>query len=111
MSQHAIDGVVHSVGELLRSMGVSARPTGDGLFGLDFAVESATSARYVLGIECDGPRHALLRHARARDVWRPKMLQRSMPLVHRVSSYAWYHDRLNEEKRLQTAVQAALASG
>jgi hypothetical protein len=110
MSQQTTDGLLCSVGEVLHSMGVNARPTSDSLFGLDFAIESATSTRYVLGIECDSPRHGLLRHARARDVWRPKVLQRSMPVVHRISSHAWYHDRLNEQKRLQTAVQVALAS-
>jgi primosomal replication protein N'' len=106
----AADGFVRSVEQFLRLLGVHAAPTGDGLFGLDFAVEHPTSGAYVLGIECDGPTHSLLNRARARDVWRPKVLRRSMPAIHRVSGRSWYHDRAHEQRRLETAVQAALAS-
>jgi len=104
------DGLVRSVEEFLRSLGVHARPTGDGLFGLDFAIEHPSSGSYVLGIECDGPTHGLLNHARARDVWRPKVLRRSIPAIHRVSGHSWYHDRVREQRRLETAVQTAIAS-
>lgn len=106
----AADGFVRSVEEFLRSLGVRAAPTGDGLFGLDFAIEHPASRTYVLGVECDGPTHSLLNRARARDVWRPKVLRRSMSAIHRVSGHSWYHERAHEQRRLETAVQAALAS-
>jgi primosomal replication protein N'' len=105
-----VDGFVLSVGEFLKTLSVKAHPTGDGLFGLDFAVEHPQSGGYALGIECDGPTHGLLRRARARDIWRAEVLRRSMPKIHRVSSHAWLHDADHERERLAQAVQSVLAT-
>jgi len=103
------DGFVRSVGEFLASLGVRAEQTGDGLFGLDFAIENPGLGGYAIGIECDSPAHGLLNRARAREVWRPKVLRRSMPVVHRVSSQGWYQDRSAEKQLLEDAVRSALA--
>jgi len=78
-------------------------------FRLDFAIEHPTTGLFAIGIECDAPHHKLLAHARARDVWRAKVLQRAIPVIHRVSSVAWYHEGERERRRLREAVDRALA--
>ena len=105
----ADDGLVRSVGAFLRSLGVRAEPTTDGLFGVDFALQHPVSGGYIMGIECDSPQHSLLKRSRARDVWRPKVLHRSLPKLHRVSVHAWYHDRTREQERLEVSIRGALA--
>ncbi|MBM3837922.1 MAG: hypothetical protein FJ398_08145 [Verrucomicrobia bacterium] len=72
-------------------------------FALDLALVDARTGLFGLGIECDPPRHELLVAARARELWRPRVLQRSIPGVHRVWSRAWYHDRDAEQRRLLEA--------
>jgi primosomal replication protein N'' len=78
-------------------------------FGLDFAIEHPTTGLFAIGIECDAPRHQLLANARARDVWRASVLKRAIPVIHRVSSVAWYHDGERERQRLRDAVASALS--
>jgi primosomal replication protein N'' len=100
------DGFQTTVGEFLAALGVRAVPVRDsGAFGLDFAIEDPRTGYYGLGIECDAPRHPLLAHARAREIWRPAMLRRSIPQVHRVSSQGWYHDGERERQRLREAIE------
>jgi hypothetical protein len=82
----------------------------DSAFGFDFAITAPNGGPYLLGIECDAPRHPLLRRARAREVWRPAVLARSIPRVHRVSSFGWYHDPQRERGRLAAAIEAAMAA-
>jgi primosomal replication protein N'' len=112
LSGQAHDAFVRSVGEFLRKVNarIEAHATVDEVFGLDFALEHPRTGLYALGIECDAPRHALLSRARAREIWRRGVLKRSLPTVHRVSSYAWYHDGQNERDRLENAALAALAN-
>ncbi|MCF3999032.1 hypothetical protein L2E47_55795, partial [Pseudomonas aeruginosa] len=64
---------------------------------------------YAIGIECDAPCHPLLERARAREIWRPSVLRRAIPHLHRVSSQGWYHDGDNERTRLRAAIEKALA--
>jgi hypothetical protein len=73
-------------------------------FALDLALVDARTGLFGLGIECDPPQHELLVAARARELWRPRVLPRSVPRVHRVWSRAWYHDRETEQRRLLEAV-------
>jgi hypothetical protein len=73
-------------------------------FALDLALVDARTGLFGLGIECDPPQHELLVAARARELWRPRVLRRSVPRVHRVWSRAWYHDRETEQRRLLEAV-------
>ena len=61
-----------------------------------------------IGIECDAPRHALLERARAREIWRPTVLHRAIPHIHRVSSQAWYHNGESERARLREAIEQAM---
>jgi len=72
-------------------------------FALDLALVDSRTGLFGLGIECDPPRHELLTAARARELWRPRVLQRSVPRLHRVWSRAWYHDHDAEERRLLDA--------
>ncbi|MCG0483878.1 AAA domain-containing protein [Pseudomonas aeruginosa] len=104
------DGFSEIVGEYIRSLGWSAAPASEGdAFGLDFAIENPATGLYAIGIECDAPCHPLLERARAREIWRPSVLRRAIPHLHRVSSQGWYHDGDNERARLRAAIEKALA--
>ena len=103
------DGFFDAVGEFLRSMDLNIKASEeDDAFGLDYAVEHPDTGLFAIGIECDAPRHALLTRARAREVWRTKVLKRAIPVVHRVSSHGWYHNGADERSRLAEAVKTAL---
>ena len=80
----------------------------DDAFGLDFAIEDPKTGLFAIGIECDAPRHELLASARAREVWRPSVLRRAVPKIHRVSSHAWYHSPEDERQRLSAAIDSHL---
>jgi primosomal replication protein N'' len=100
----SVAGYVHSLGWQLTSS------TEDDAFGLDFAIEDPSTGLFAIGIECDAPRHALLAKARAREVWRPGVLRRAVPLIHRVSSHAWYHEPELERARLRDAIAAVMTA-
>ncbi|MGO3126925.1 MAG: AAA domain-containing protein [Luteimonas sp.] len=103
------DGVGTSVADYLQSMGWAAAPADAGdAFHLDFAIEDPETGLYAIGIECDTPRHALLERARAREIWRPSVLRRAIPHLHRVSSLGWYQDGARERALLRAAVEHAL---
>jgi primosomal replication protein N'' len=105
------DGFSDAVQEFLRGNGWKCVEAHDGgAFGLDFAIEDPRSGLYALGIECDAPRHRILETARAREVWRPRVLRHAVPHVHRVSSYDWLHTGDAERARLQSAVKKALGA-
>ncbi|MBP8234842.1 MAG: hypothetical protein KAY22_21340, partial [Rhizorhabdus sp.] len=73
-----------------------------------FAIEDPRTGLYGIGIECDAPRHPLLESARAREMWRPDVLRRSIPSIHRVSSHRWFHEPELERERLRRAVISAM---
>ena len=103
------DGLQRVVADEVRALGW--RPISvadDGAFGLDFAIEDPRTGLFGLGIECDAPRHPLLANARARELWRPGVLRRSIPSIHRVSSHRWYHEPDVERERLRAAVATAM---
>lgn len=103
------DGFARIVGAFIASLGWHAAPASEGdAFGLDFAIESPGTGTYAIGIECDAPSHALLERARAREIWRPSVLRRAIPHIHRVSSQAWYHDGDSERARLRAAIERAM---
>jgi len=106
------DGFQRAVADYIASLGWRGQPARDtGAFSLDFAIEDPRTGLYGIGIECDPPRHALLSEARAREMWRPSVLGRSIPVVHRVSSHGWFHRPEAEKTRLRAAIAQALKSG
>jgi hypothetical protein len=105
------DGFQKAVEAFIRDLGWEPTEVGDdGAFGLDFAIEDPRTGLYGIGIECDAPRHPLLDTARAREMWRPAVLSRSIPVVHRVSSHRWYHEPAVERVRLERAIWDALSA-
>ena len=77
-------------------------------FSLDIAVTHPVTGLFALGVEFDSLRHPLLRHARAREVWRPKLLERSGLRLHRIVSSAWVQDENRERERLIAAARQAI---
>lgn len=108
-SQMAEDGFTQSVADFVSSLGWDVvKSPDDDAFGLDFAIEDPKTGLFAIGIECDAPRHELLASARAREVWRPSVLKRAVPKIHRVSSHAWYHTPDAERQRLSEAIASIL---
>ncbi|MBO7721083.1 MAG: DUF4011 domain-containing protein [Kiritimatiellae bacterium] len=70
-----------------------------------------SSGRYVLGIECDGPRYASQLTVRDRDVLRPQVLQNFGWKMHRAWSVDWVFDRRHAEERLLAALGCSPAAG
>lgn len=103
------DGFIRSVAAFIKSLGLTPSAIKeDDAFGLDFVIESPEKKRFGIGIECDAHCHPLLETARAREVWRPKVLRMEIPHVHRVTSYAWYHRRKEEMDHLKQVIEEAL---
>ena len=103
------DGFVQSVVEYIQSQGwLIAESPQDGAFYFDCIIEEPLTGRYLLGIECDMPRHALLQYARARELWRPSVLKRVTALRHRISIQQWYHHGPEERLRLTQAITQAM---
>ncbi|MDX2308764.1 MAG: AAA domain-containing protein [Hyphomicrobium sp.] len=78
-------------------------------FSLDIAVKHPATGLYALGVEFDSPRHHLLQQARAREVWRPKLLARSGLTLYRIQSSSWVQNQTRERERLIHAARAATA--
>lgn len=103
------DGFQIAVCEYISSLGWTVADLHDGgPFGADVGIEDPATGLYAIAIDCDSPRHHLLTRARAREMWRPKVLARAIPHIHRVSSHRWYHDPEAERERLKTAIDRAL---
>ena len=104
------DGFSTSVADFIRKLGFEPVRSGEpDAFGLDFAIEDKRTGLFGIGIECDSPRHVLLATARAREIWRPKVLSRAINRVHRVTSQGWYQRGDEERRQLREAIQAALS--
>jgi primosomal replication protein N'' len=104
------DGFVRSVASFIRDLGHEAESSAAGdAFALDFAVRDPRTGLFGIGVECDAPRHELLSHARLRELWRPGILARAIPALHRVASHAWYHRPTEERARLRAAIETALS--
>jgi hypothetical protein len=105
------DGLESAVGDEIRALGWEPSSVADeGAFGLDFAIEDPRSGLFGIGIECDAPRHSLLERARAREIWRPAILRRSIPAIHRISSHRWFNEPEKERERLRAAIRAAMGA-
>jgi len=102
------DRFAETIAAHVRGLGYEIEPALDGTaFGLDFAIRDPQSGLFAIGIECDAPMHPLLARARSREIWRPSVLAKSIPTVHRVSSHGWYHAREEEKERLAEAIARA----
>lgn len=103
------DGFLGSVLRYLEGLGLKPTRASDGsAFGIDFAIDHPTHGTYGLGIECGAHRHPILAHARAREIWRRSVMQKAIPVIHRVSLRGWYHSRDAEQARLQRAIELAM---
>ncbi len=104
-----LDGFQQAVAEEIERLGFRPLSVQEaGVFGFDFAIEDPRTGLFGIAIECDAPRHPLLDRARPREVWRPGVLRRSIPAVHRVSSRGWCQAPAEEKARLRAAIEAAL---
>jgi len=97
----ASDAFVNHIQTVLNKEGLQTvlRPT-SGAFAVDLAVIHPQTGTYCLGLEIDGPRHQLLSSARARELWRPRILERQGMRVHRIWTPAWANDPERERRLL-----------
>lgn len=104
-----IDALVKNIQAVLEEAGYKTvlMPIHDA-FSVDVAVLNSQTGLYSLGVELDGPRHHVLTSAKARDIWRPKILERSGMQVHRVYSAAWASDQARERERLLRAARKSM---
>ena len=101
-----VDGFCQIVGEYIRTLNwTPVRIDKNDIFNLDFMIEN--NGQFFIGIECDAPNKPLLKYARAREIWRPKVLKQVMPVIHRVSACAWYNQTEEEKRRLKQAINDA----
>jgi hypothetical protein len=110
-ARHTQRYFVQCVAEYLRKKGFEVDvPAAGDAFAFDLALRNPATGLFALGIECDPPRHPDLAHARDREIWRPRVLESSLPNVHRVWSRLWLIEPAREQRRLSDAVRKALPS-
>ena len=103
------DAFKKSVADFVRELGHEPIPTADDpILGVDFSIRDPRTRKFGVGIECDPPDHRLTRRARAREIWRPAMLLRAYPVIHKVSISAWYDGRQKERDRLGRCIAEAI---
>lgn len=103
------DGFKNTVKNYIHSLGYETVENNDNnVFYLDLAIEDKKTGRFVIGVECDVPHNPLLKNARHREIWRPLILKKSIPHIHRTTSYKWLQDTENEKLRLKHAIENAL---
>lgn len=100
-----------SLYEFLLQHGKVERHLGCGGFRLDFAVlDPNSSGRYLLGIECDGPKYHQTKIARDRDRLRSQILEALGWRLYRVWSTDWYCNRTETEHMIVEAIREAKRS-
>ena len=110
-ARHSQRYFVQCVAEFLRKKGFEVDvPAAGDAFAFDLALRNPATGLFALGIECDPPRHPDLAHARDREIWRPRVLESSLPNVHRVWSRLWLIEPAREQRRLNDAVRKAIPS-
>lgn len=110
-ARHSQRYFVHCVAAYLRKKGFEVDvPAAGDAFAFDLALRNPSTGLFALGIECDPPRHPDLAHARDREIWRPRVLESSLPNVHRAWSRLWLTEPAREQRRLSDAVRKALPS-
>jgi primosomal replication protein N'' len=98
------------VAEFLRGLGHAPIQADGDAFGVDFALVEPKNGLFGLAVECGAPCHEVLATARAREIWRPSVLNTSIPVIHRVDLREWYHNKATEKRRLSQAVLLALGN-
>ncbi|MBI1360557.1 MAG: DUF4011 domain-containing protein [Alphaproteobacteria bacterium] len=107
-----LDGFALAVRRYIQQLGYAPlSATSKGAFGLDFVIEDPRTGLFGIGIECDAPRDLLLSQARARELWRPSVLRKSVGQIHRVSSHSWLRSAEQEKAKLRAAIESAVGSG
>ncbi|HKR62668.1 MAG TPA: DUF3320 domain-containing protein, partial [Thermoanaerobaculia bacterium] len=98
-----------AVARVLEERGcIVRRRVGCAGFRVDLAiVDPSSEGRYLLGIECDGPKYSDARVARDRDRLRQQMLEQLGWSIRRVWSTDWYRNRAETIERLMQAVERA----
>jgi len=105
------DGFKKTVKNYIKSLGYDTVENSDyNVFYVDLAIQNKENGKFVIGIECDVPNNELLKNARYRELWRPQVLKKSIPIIHRTTSYRWFLDTEGEQKRLKEAIENALNS-
>lgn len=103
------DGFINSVAKFIKGLGLNPLSIKENdAFGLDLVIEDLKKKRFAIGIECDAHCHSILANARAREIWRPKVLNMEIPYIHRVTSFGWYHKRQIEMQNLIQVLEVAL---
>jgi len=74
-------------------------------FHFDMALVDPETGQYGLAIECDPPLHEDLDSARAREIWRPAVMQGTIPRTHRIWSRSWWENPEAEKARLLAAAE------
>jgi very-short-patch-repair endonuclease len=100
------------VRDALTALGyVTEAQIGESGFKIDLAVLHPKPERgYVLGIECDGKAYHSEWSARARDVWRQRILEQRGWQIHRIWSTSWWLDRDFEMKKLTARIKSLWGS-
>jgi hypothetical protein len=103
---------VESVISVIRSWGYSLTPrVGTAGYRIDIGIHYPSHPGvYALGVECDGYQYHSAKAARDRDRLRGQVLRDIGWNLHRIWSAAWYRDREGEERRLQAAIEHAMAA-
>jgi very-short-patch-repair endonuclease len=98
-----------AVAQVLEQHGcIVRRRVGCAGFRVDLAiVDPSDAGRYLLGIECDGPKYYEARVARDRERLRQQMLEQLGWSMHRVWSTDWYRQRDDTIARLLQTVETA----
>lgn len=96
----------------LRGMGYDVKAQiGIAGFFVDLAVaDPEKPGRFVIGIECDGAQYHSSRSARDRDRLRQAVLESHGWIIHRIWSTDWYLRPNEELKKVQAAIDAAIAA-
>ncbi|TDS14198.1 superfamily I DNA and/or RNA helicase [Maribacter caenipelagi] len=103
------DGFKNIVKAYVESLGYETVEDSDNsVFYMDLAIKDKQQGQFILGIECDAPYNNLLKQARYRELWRPKVLKRSIPHIHRTTSYQWLQNTHEEQLKLKNAIEMAL---
>ncbi|GIE87541.1 DUF3320 domain-containing protein [Actinoplanes regularis] len=105
-----LSALSESVADLVEAWGYRlTRQVGVGRCRVELGVRHPSLDGFALGIQCDGPGYASMPLARDRDRLQEQVLHGLGWHLHRIWSGAWYRDRAEEEGRLRTSIENALA--